>query len=160
MSSSSAIAHPDENDLTDDYDGETVSYATSKKIFSDLKDQDVDLVVIGYTTCPHTARVVKMSRHHDHYKKKGKTAIVTFDFGSNPYKSKYKGTFPVVYVRDKKGRFVHVGGADQFISLMTRHKLDFYDHGNHVDVIETKEPVVASVKKVKDEDSDDEDFWF
>lgn len=86
-----------------------------------LKDS-IEVVIIGYHHCPFSKRALAAKDRHPRWRESGRVLFVGYDFGATgPFKqaSKYRGSFPIVYVK-KDGKFEHIGGGDDFDAYVTR----------------------------------------
>lgn len=87
--------------------------------------ENTRVVIIGYGTCPYSAKALKLVAENEIYK--DNFLFIRFDnqqesqcFKSpSNFKSKfnYDSTFPVVFVK-KQNQMVHIGGAAEFESYL------------------------------------------
>jgi len=96
-----------------------VSYEKFEEAIPELKRKKYNVVIIGYKTCPYSGKA--QSALQEHIKRtsrfREKSVFVGYEFGEVSQLKKdtgYDGTFPIVFVRDEKGRMEHVGGGVDF----------------------------------------------
>ena len=78
---------------------------------------DVEVVIIGYHNCPYSRKALAAKGRHPKWQQSGHVLFVAYDFGATgPFRetTKYRGTFPLVYVKQSDGTFQHIGGGTEF----------------------------------------------
>lgn len=104
---------------------DSLSFEAAQKAIPELttlKD-NIEVVIIGYHQCPYSKKALAAKDRDDRWKQSGKVLFVGYDFGATgPFRTaaKYRGSFPVVYVKNAAGHFEHVGGGDEFDALVSR----------------------------------------
>lgn len=78
--------------------------------------EKIEVVIIGYHHCPYSRKALAAKDRHPRWKQSGRVLFVGYDFGgTDEFKrqSKYRGSFPIVYVRNPDTKeFEHIGGGD------------------------------------------------
>lgn len=83
----------------------------------------IEVIIIGYHHCPFSKKALAAKDRHPRWKESGRVLFVGYDFGATgPFKqsTKYRGSFPIVYVK-KDGHFEHIGGGEDFERYVSEH---------------------------------------
>lgn len=89
-------------------------------------DPNVSVIIIGYNTCPYSKKALAASeklKAKSPIHRSKKVLFVGYEFGGTgefKQKSNYRGSFPVVYLRNQHGKFDHVGGGTDLEELVNR----------------------------------------
>lgn len=102
-----------------------LSFAAASKAIPELttlKDS-IEVIIIGYHHCPFSKKALAAKDRHPRWKESGRVLFVGYDFGATaPFKqtTKYRGSFPLVYVKQPDGHFEHIGGGEEFDAYVSR----------------------------------------
>ena len=88
---------------------------------------NVDIIVIGYVSCPYSLKALKLISENEQYANRFKF----ISFGSNTQcfrtpnafrlkMNNYTGTFPVIFIRTAENKFKYIGGAQELETLFTQ----------------------------------------
>ena len=97
-----------------------ITFQQAGKAIPELLDLDskIEVVIIGYNSCPYSAKALAAKNRHPKWKHPGHVAMAGYEFGEiGPFKhaSGYQGTFPIVFVLNLKTKqFEYVGGGTDF----------------------------------------------
>ena len=102
-----------------------LSYAKVQSVIPELKKKDYEVVILGYHSCPYSAKAQSaLQKHIVRSKKfKDKSIFVGFDWGETGELKRatgYSGSFPIVFVRNKQGKMEHIGGGNDFSEWVDR----------------------------------------
>jgi len=95
-----------------------LDFQSAAEAIPELKtlNDKIEVVIIGYHHCPYSRKALAAKDKHPRWKQSGRVLFVGYDFGATggfKSKTKYVGTFPIVYVRNPATHeFEHIGGGE------------------------------------------------
>jgi hypothetical protein len=111
---------------------DSLSFEKAQEAIPELTDlnEDIEVVIIGYHECPYSKKALAAKNRVKKWSgQSGKVLFVGYDFGgTGAFKqtSRYRGSFPIVYVKQTDGEFKHVGGGEDFERYVS--KMDSAKH--------------------------------
>jgi hypothetical protein len=97
-----------------------VSFEKIAEEIPELKtlNDKIEVVIVGYHTCPYSRKALEARLRHPRWKHSGHVLFVGYNFGDTDSlrrTTNYKGTFPLVFVKQEgDGQFKHIGGGNDF----------------------------------------------